>query len=265
MTRLITLVLALGCSDKGSDVIVEVDCGSSADAALCTEWLMSEGTSPIIDAGVATDITGVVLEDGVWTIRSNGLPSYTVVLDAAEIDALNARGQAATDFTSGVTTAEAGVTYDWGADIGFQSAHYGCADGAGYGWFPPGPACPEGNEKTIRLLADPTPAMAGEECELGLGATGWWLNGVSVYNWSDGQTTMQGQWRNIAQELRSSTWGRAWATPPTGTTTTTRTATASPRPEMTATATAPFTDSPPMATPSTVLTMVARRLHPAAG
>ena len=100
------------------------------------------------------------------------------------------------------TTAEAGVTYDWGADIGFQSAHYGCADGAGYGWFPPGPACPEGNEKTIRLPADPTPATAGEECELGLGATGWWLNGVSVYNWSDGQTyDSQGQWRNVAQVL----------------------------------------------------------------
>ena len=57
MTRIITLVFALGCSDKDSAAIVEVDCGSSSDAALCTEWLMSEGTSPIIDAGVATDIT----------------------------------------------------------------------------------------------------------------------------------------------------------------------------------------------------------------
>ena len=202
MIRILVSALVFGCSDKGTAPAVEVDCGEDGEAALCTEWLMSEGTSAIIDAGTPTDVTGVVLEDGIWTIRSNGLPSYTVTMDAAEIDALNARGQAETDFSSGATSAEAGVTYDWGSDIGFQSAHYGCADGAGYGWFPPGPACPEGNEKSLRLPAEPTPAMAGDECELGLGATGWWLNGVSVYNWSDGQTyDSQGQWRNVAQVL----------------------------------------------------------------
>ena len=201
MTRIVTLAFALGCSDKDSEAIVEVDCGASADSALCTEWLMSEGTSPIIDAGVATDITGVVLEDGVWTIRSNGLPSYTVVLDDAEIDALNARGQAATDFMDGATTAEAGVTYDWGADIGFQSAHYGCADGAGYGWFPPGPACPEGNEKTIRLPADPS-SVSGPPA-----------GGSTASAYTTGRmvrpTTPRASGETSHKSWRSSTWGRA--------------------------------------------------------
>ena len=122
-------------------------------------------------------------------------------MEQAEIDALNARGQAATDFSEGETSAEAGMTYDWGADVGYQSAHYGCADGAGFGWFPPGPACPGGMRGPF-ASSDPTPAADGSACELGLGATGWWLNGVSVYNWSDGQTYgNQGQWRNVAQVL----------------------------------------------------------------
>jgi len=201
MHRLLLCTLALGCADKDENV-VEVDCGEATDAAICTSWIMSEGTSAIIDAGTPTDVTGVVLEGEVWTIRSNGLPSYTVTLDAEEIAALNARGNAASDFATGQTTAEVGVTYDWGADIGYQSAQYGCADGAGFGWFPPGPACPAAAEKTLQLPASPTPAAADSVCELGLGAIGWWLNGVSVYNWSDGQTyNAEGQWRNVAQVL----------------------------------------------------------------
>ena len=130
MTRLMIWAFVFGCSDKAADSVVEVDCGDSDDATLCTAWMMSQGTSPIIDAGTPTDVTSVVLEDDVWIIRSNGLPSYSVTMDQAEIDALNARGQAATDFSEGETSAEAGVTYDLGEDIGYQSAHYGCADGA---------------------------------------------------------------------------------------------------------------------------------------
>jgi hypothetical protein len=135
------------------------------------------------------------------TVTSMGLPNYTVTFTQAQVDALNARPLASTDFATGSTTAIAGTTYDWGADIGFNST--GCRrDGAdeGDGWWPPGPECPEASERSMTIPVSPTPAT--ETCWTPLGTAGLMVNGVAMFNWTDSFTyDNEGVWYNLAQKL----------------------------------------------------------------
>jgi hypothetical protein len=202
MRRLVLLlsISGLGCDGKDTSDGVTVDCGERSDDALCTAWLLSEDGSPVVGPGTPTDVNAVVLTGDTWIVSASGLPSYTIQFSDADIAALDARPLAEDDFVDGATHATAGTVYDWGSDIGYESAASGCEAGAGFGWWPPGPGCPQAADKTLVLPSEPAPASADEVCELGLGAVGWWINGVSIYNWSDGHTfDAVGQWRNIAQ------------------------------------------------------------------
>jgi hypothetical protein len=224
MRRLIWLAaLGLACNgdkgetgDTGGDADADADtdgdtdtvtgdCGAYEDSDLCTAWVMSSGTSPLVDAGSATDVTGlsVVSDGGVefMQVSTEGLPSYDVTLTQADIDDLDARPNASTDFVSGQTTATAGTTYQWGADIGFYSFSAGdqCGEGAGYGWWPPGPECPSAQGKSLQIPVSPVEASGGDVCETGAGAGGYWVNGVSIYNWGDTFAyDSDGVWLNVA-------------------------------------------------------------------
>jgi hypothetical protein len=111
---------------------------------------------------------------------------------------LNARPNASTDFANGVTTAQVNMTYDFGEDLGYNS-NTDCANGAGYGWWPPGPVCPSNQYKEIYFPFTPEPASGSAICETGLGALGIFVNGVSVYNWSDGASyNSESVWMNVA-------------------------------------------------------------------
>lgn len=130
-------------------------------------------------------------------VETTGIPDYAVQLSQDEIAALNQRPKAATDFLSGSTTATAGETITFGQDIGYKSNNQNCTADAGYGYWPPGPVCPTNQNKSGYFPQQPV--AAATECETGLGAIGFAINGVSIYNWGDGQSyNNEGVWQTLA-------------------------------------------------------------------
>ncbi len=157
----------------------------------------------VSDSGnsIPTDIQAVDLAEvnGVRYLRvwASGIPSYVTTLDTADIAGLEARPRQAHDFTAGHHTGEVGDQVAFGEDIGYRST--GCSDvpGSGYGYWPPGPACPTPQDWEAWFPLEPV--EADEPVATGLGAIGLWVNGVAVFNWSDGQS-WQGErvWWNLA-------------------------------------------------------------------
>ena len=130
-------------------------------------------------------------------VEASGVPGYEVTLSQADINALNARPRAATDFASGSTTASAGQVVSFGEDIGYVSSNENCNSTGGYGYWPPGPGCPLDMEKSVFFATAPEPNPG--TCEAGLGITGLLVNGTSVFGWGDGQSYQsEGVWENLA-------------------------------------------------------------------
>lgn len=129
-------------------------------------------------------------------ITASGIPNHEHTLTAAEIQRLNSRPKAATDFVSGATTASAGQRVHFGEDIGYRSS--GCTTGAaGYGFWPPGPACPTNQNRDQCFPL--TPEATTNLCNTGMGSIGTWLNGVAIYGWTDGQSYQNRRvWENDA-------------------------------------------------------------------
>lgn len=208
---MISLILMLACTDNKEDTTEATgngcDGSSKEGAAICDAWMYNESSSlsSVLQedsSGIVTDIaSSTVVEEGgkdYLLVSTSGVPSYQKTLSQTDIDSLNARPNAATDFANGVTTAQANMTYDFGEDIGYNS-NTDCATGAGYGWWPPGPVCPTNQYKELYFPFTPEPASGSEVCETGLGALGLFVNGVSVYNWSDGASyNSEGVWMNVA-------------------------------------------------------------------
>jgi len=130
-------------------------------------------------------------------VKASGIPNYQVTLTQGDIDSLNNRPKAATDFRSGTTTAQAGQTIAFGQDIGFNSNTENCDTTGGSGYWPPGPVCPTNQNTEGYFPAQPQEAT--DDCETGLGVIGYMANGTSIYNWYDGQTyNSEGTWQNLA-------------------------------------------------------------------
>ena len=132
-------------------------------------------------------------------VSASGIPNYQVTLTQDDIDALNSRPQASSDFknSNGVTTATAGQTIGFGEDIGFEIRGQGCD----LGYWPSGPSCPSDQSKVKSLPIKPE--VASEECTSGgLGMIGYMLNGTAVYSWSDGASFNGEQvWSNNAPKF----------------------------------------------------------------
>ena len=205
------ILLSMGCNgnkeeeiSNGSNGCVDTEYEGSF---LCDAWLYNTSgkKSAVLQedgAGILTDIAYTTLstEDDVdyLIIETSGVPSYEWKADQSDVDWLNNRPNASTDFVDGETLAQVGVTYSFGADIGYRSST-DCDTGAGYGWWPPGPMCPSNQYKSVALPLNPQPQASGSRCETGLGALGIFVNGVSVYNWSDGASySNQNVWYNVA-------------------------------------------------------------------
>lgn len=175
---------------------------------LCSVWLFNTNNEKSVvlqedSAGILVDIAYTEIQDGHLVVYASGIPNYSVTVTDADIQMLNSRPNAATDFVDGETILQAGVTYDFGADIGYRS-NSECAVGAGYGWWPPGPTCPTNQNKAVSFPLEPQPASTTNACETGLGALGLFVNGVSVYNWSDGASyNNQGVWMNVAAKYEA--------------------------------------------------------------
>ena len=181
-------------------------------SALCSSWIYNETqerSAVLVEGseGILVNITSSAVTDqngsAFVTVETSGIPSYQMTLTQADVDALNNRPNATTDFVSGTTTAQAGMTYDFGADIGYVSSS-SCNTNEGFGWWPPGPVCPTDQNKVSSFPLTQTPAAEGQECETGLGAFGLFVNGVSMYNWSDGASYNNGgAWRNVAAQYEA--------------------------------------------------------------
>lgn len=131
-----------------------------------------------------------------YLVSASGIPNYSVVMTQADIDTLNSRPEAASDFDNGQTTAQVGDTIVFGQDIGYNIVHIGCA----LGYWPPGPACPSDQQREARIPASPTPAET--ECATGTNTMGLMLNGTSLYNWSDDVTyNNENVWQQLAPEF----------------------------------------------------------------
>jgi hypothetical protein len=98
-------------------------------------------------------------------VTTSGIPSYNHELSTAEIEALNSRPLAVTDFVNGSTSAMPSEHVHFGEDIGYRGlgetfevrvdAAGGCA-AAGCGYWPTGPVCPIRLDKTVPLNSPPS-------------------------------------------------------------------------------------------------------------
>ncbi len=180
------------------------DAGADNSNALLEAWVLNDGSERsryIIESdsnnGVLVNVQSVQDNGSSVRVSASGIPDYLVEITQAQVDWLNSRPRANSDFASGRTTVRAGSTIVFGQDIGYNSSSRECTVGEGYGYWPPGPGCPTDQGKVIDFPVQPAPAS--DDCETGAGAVGYYVNGTSVYNWTDAQTYLnEGVWQTLA-------------------------------------------------------------------
>lgn len=192
--------------DGVPDALEEVSNGNTCDAAyadldICNAWLVNTTeTAPWIDDGntlvdvqavTSTTVNGVAYA----SISATGIPGYAWTLSADEEAWLTSRPLAATDFVTSSPTVSAGDWIEFGMDVGYSSSNQCVAD-EGYGFWPPGPACPSDQAATLLIPLEPTPST--ESCSIGSGSSGFLLNGVSLYGWGDTFSYGTETWYNLA-------------------------------------------------------------------
>lgn len=131
------------------------------------------------------------------TFNATGVPDYTVTITQDDIDTLNNRPNAASDFRtpSGRTFVNVGDVVEFGEDIGYTRS-----PGCDLGYWPPGPECPSNQSVVNKIPTQPEPAS--QTCNTGLNSIGVMLNGTSVFNWDDGSSyNNQNVWNNLAPKF----------------------------------------------------------------
>jgi hypothetical protein len=130
-------------------------------------------------------------------VVATGMPDYVHVVTVADGAFLRERPRPGNDFTSGEPTVVVGDVLQFGSDLGYRSTGCSRAAGTGYGFWPPGPACPTRQARTVDLPLEPVEAAA--PVVTGLGSIGLWVNGTAVFGWGDGQSWQdQRIWANLA-------------------------------------------------------------------
>lgn len=176
-----------------------------SSAYVYDDWLInnSEYSAFIDDGQTLVNIQDVGSQEiggvGYRTIESSQVPNYQVEMHQEMVDWLNSRDNPDRQFQNGTsTTAVAGVTYEFGEDIGFVSNN-DCVDG-GYGYFPNGPNCATDQNFSGNVPAEP---VASEElCTTGLNDVGITTYGTKIFSWQDGQSyNSEGVWDNLAPYL----------------------------------------------------------------
>jgi hypothetical protein len=202
-----------GTNDPVSDTVsvsVTTDSDEDSDNETSSDsvWIINttgEVSSRILDSTTGTgvlvnvqSVTDETVDDIDFTVvSSQGIPKYDVTITQDIIDSINNRPKASTDLTTGQTTASVGDVVEFGEDVGYVSTGDNCDTNAGYGYWPPGPACPTEDEREVYFPK--TPEATTQECENGLGKVGLFVNGSSVYNWGDGMSyNADGSWQNLA-------------------------------------------------------------------
>lgn len=181
---------------------------SEESLAILESWIINntEVSAVLLEdgAGILTNVQSAVeaTVDQVDYVRvqATGIPDYQVTMTQEHIDDLNNRPKASTDFRgmTSTTLAEVGDVIDFGEDIGYKNTPaQGCVTDAGMGYWPPGPGCPLNQNKDGYFPLEPV--STDEDCETRLGAIGYAVNGVSIYNWGDGASyNNEGAWQTLA-------------------------------------------------------------------
>jgi hypothetical protein len=131
-------------------------------------------------------------------VEATGIPDYSITMTQEQIDALNSRPRADTDFLFGYTTANVGDVVEFGQDIGYNSSAENCNDTGGAGYWPPGPVCPTNQSYKAYFTESPEPKSAEEECNTALNTVGLMVNGTAIFGWGDGHSYGQGVWYYLA-------------------------------------------------------------------
>jgi len=131
-------------------------------------------------------------------VQTTDIPKYDITLTQEQVDALNNRPRATSDFYNGVTSAVVGQTVLFGEDIGYISSTQNCNDTGGAGYWPPGPSCPTEQSIEAYFPVTPTDLSGTETCETGLGTVGLMVNGTSIFNWGDGMSYGDNVWYTLA-------------------------------------------------------------------
>jgi len=191
-----TLAAIAACSSGGSGTSNDVTTGDGTVSypELLTAWVMNSTgeTAAIISNGNGdstkpqVNVQSVASDGSTYAIvTATGIPKYDVYISQEQVDWLNNRPKAATDFDAGSTIVSSGDLIEFGTDMGYINTQ--CAVGEGQGYWPPGPGCPTNQSKSVSIPLAPS-VNAADDGEMGLGAIGYAVNGVSIYGWGDGQT-----------------------------------------------------------------------------
>ncbi|HCS26330.1 MAG TPA: hypothetical protein DIW43_02685 [Spongiibacteraceae bacterium] len=204
-----TCLFLTACNGSGSSS----DSGTTTDSTttslpVFTSWIVntSQQASNIFSSSASSErplvnVQSVAVESASTQdyvrVQATGIPGYQITMSQSIINELNGRPKANSDFTTGSTTASVGQVVAFGEDIGYVGTQGCTSAGGGRGFWPPGPACPL--NANISALFPSVPAATSTTCKVGLGAQGYWVNGVSVFTWGDGQSfNGQGTWNSLA-------------------------------------------------------------------
>lgn len=205
------LVLVGACTAKGVDSADSTPSASNncvgtdyEGTDICTSWRMGTAAPAYIvtdGSGDQVDVQSVEVSGDTIVVTTDGIPSYETEITQALLDELNSRPLASTDFANGSPTVSVGDVVSFGQDMGWNST--GCTrDGVdeGDGYWPPGPECPEALDREFVFPAEPSAASAS--CYTPIATGGLWVNGVAIFNWTDGQSyNNENTWYNLAQKL----------------------------------------------------------------
>jgi hypothetical protein len=153
---------------------------------------MNTGHTNSLFDNAHTNIVDLSFSSGEYTIGVTGIVNYDRTFTDEDIDTLNSRPKAYSDFTNGATTAVGGDEVVWGVDIGYENEH------CDMGYWPPGPECPRPSNTIFTFGLNPA-VEGGGGCYSGMNAIGYAVNGVALYSLGDGSTyNDENVWTNLA-------------------------------------------------------------------
>ncbi|MBK5267122.1 MAG: YHYH protein [Acidimicrobiia bacterium] len=170
-------------------------------------WIINDSgeTAGVIGSDVEVNVQSaeIVEVDGAafMAVSATGIPNYTHTITNQDETFLTSRRSS--DFTGDGLIISAGDEVAFGEDIGYNSTGCTSTDGTGFGYWPPGPACP--TEQSYDVLFPLSPVLAdGGNTSTGLGMIGLWVNGVAIFGWGDGQSyNNERVWENLAPVAES--------------------------------------------------------------
>lgn len=164
----------------------------NADGDVALNLNDGAGNFPFVNVtGIGEDETGDFL-----IVNSANMPDYAFEIDQATIDFYESRTDKSDAFVDGEgLSVTAGQLIQFGDDVGYRS-NDGCVELGGDGYWPPGPVCPEEQDFEVYLPLEPTEGDG--DCDTGLTTVGITVNGIAIFNWSDGMSyNNEGVWSNV--------------------------------------------------------------------